>query len=173
MAPSAFASGKGEKMLSFYTVSVKYCDYLRKNDACVSINYDKKEKRPYIGILFEVDGKRYFAPLSSPKPKHRKMKNGIDFLKINNGLYGAINFNNMIPVPEMCIHKVDIMREPDSKYKNLLQNQLTWCNKNEKRIMAMAQKLYYRYVNGTLPSNVRHRCCNFSLDETMMDNWDV
>ncbi len=158
-------------MLSFYTVSVEYCDYLRRKDACVSINYDGKEKRPYIGILFEVNKKQYFAPLSSPKPKHRKMKNGIDFLKINNGIFGAINFNNMIPVPTECTHKINIMCEPDSKYKNLLQNQLTWCNENEARILSMAKKLYFSYVGGNIPNKLKSRCCNFLLDEILMDEY--
>ena len=40
----------------------------------------------------------YFVPLSSPKEKHLKMKNTLDFLKLDNGKLGAINFNNMIPV---------------------------------------------------------------------------
>lgn len=43
---------------------------------------------------------KYFAPLSSPKQKHLKMKNDIDFYKLSNGKLGAINFNNMIPVPD-------------------------------------------------------------------------
>lgn len=38
----------------------------------------------------------YFAPLSSPKPKHLKLKSKLDFLKIDNGKLGAIN--NMLPV---------------------------------------------------------------------------
>ena len=45
--------------------------------------------------LFKIEDCEYFAPLSSPKPKHKKMKNTIDFLKIKNGELGAVNFNNM------------------------------------------------------------------------------
>lgn len=33
-------------MLSFYTVDISYCDFLREKDALVSINYDKKVRRP-------------------------------------------------------------------------------------------------------------------------------
>lgn len=36
---------------------------------------------------------KYFAPLSSYKPKHEKMKNGLDFIKVGN--YAVININNM------------------------------------------------------------------------------
>ena len=37
--------------------------------------------RPYIGVLFEVDNSKYFAPLSSPKPKHLKLKTKLDFMR--------------------------------------------------------------------------------------------
>ncbi len=58
---------------------------------------------------------KYYAPLTSPKPKHLKMKNGKDFRKINGGQYGAINFNNMIPVPDSALLLIDIANEPDAK----------------------------------------------------------
>ena len=40
----------------------------------------------------------YFVPVSSPKDKHLKMKNLVDFMKLDKGALGAINFNDMIPV---------------------------------------------------------------------------
>ena len=73
----------------------KYCDYLRQFDKKVPYNYDKKELRPFIGVLFEVNNCKYFAPLSSPKPKHKNMKNTLDFFKIKDGELGAVNFNNI------------------------------------------------------------------------------
>lgn len=158
-------------MLSFYTVDISYCDFLREKDALVSINYDKKVRRPYIGMLFEVNSRQYYVPISSPKAKHKKMKNNIDFLKLNNGYYGAINFNNMIPVPMCCVHKIDIKNETDKKYKNLLMKQLTWCNKNEEKITQKAKKLYFLFVNDELPNNLKRRCCNFLLDEIRMDEY--
>ena len=59
---------------------------------------NKKGKRPYVGVVLEIDGIKYYTPFTSPKEKHRKMKNTKDFRKINQGIYGAINFNNMIPL---------------------------------------------------------------------------
>lgn len=44
----------------------QYCNYLRQFDKKVPYNYDKKELRPFIGVLFEVNECKYFAPLSSP-----------------------------------------------------------------------------------------------------------
>ena len=70
---------------SFYTVDPAYCDYLRKTDPRVPYTMDKKSIRPFVGIVLTVNDFHYYAPLTSPKPKHLHMKNQIDFLKINKG----------------------------------------------------------------------------------------
>ena len=77
--------------IGFYTIDTDYCDYLRKFDSKVPYTMDSKQTRPFIGILLTVNENTYYAPLSSPKPKHLKMKNQIDFIKINSGKWGAIN----------------------------------------------------------------------------------
>ena len=79
-------------------VDYKYCDYLRQFDSKVSYNAGNKELRPFIRILFAVEGCEYFVPLSSPKVKHINMKNNLDVVKIDGGRYRIVNFNNMIPV---------------------------------------------------------------------------
>ena len=56
-------------------VDSDYCDYLRKFDSKVIYNKRAKKLRPFIGILFKIEKWKYFAPLSSPKPKHKIMKN--------------------------------------------------------------------------------------------------
>ena len=81
-------------------------------------SYDVKEKRPFVGIILKINNINYFAPLSSPKEKHKKMKNNIDFLKINNGRDGVINLNNMIQIPYQYYYKIDISDEI-KKTKNM------------------------------------------------------
>ena len=73
------------KKIKIVKVNSNYCDYLRKFDNKVVYNVGNKELRPFVGILFKIDKCEYFAPLSSPKEKHKKLKNTIDLLKINNG----------------------------------------------------------------------------------------
>ena len=85
-----------KKKLVLVKLDSNYCDYLRNFDDKVPYNYGNKENRPFIGVLFEVGDCKYFAPLSSPKPKHLKLKTKIDFLKIDDGKLGEINFNNML-----------------------------------------------------------------------------
>lgn len=155
---------------SFFMVDAKYCDFLRKNDPCVPYTMDKKSIRPFVGIVFSVNGFHYYAPLTSPKPKHLHMKSQIDFLKIKNGEWGAINFNNMIPVPIDSLTKVEIKLSPadtkaDIDYKNLLSNQLSWCNSNRDTILKQASKLYALITQGKAWGNLAGRCCQFSLDE--------
>ena len=82
--------------MRIYIVKEDYINYLKKFDD--NIRDNKNESRPYIGILLEVNGMNYIAPLASPKEKHKSMKNNIDFFKLENGDLGVINLNNMIPV---------------------------------------------------------------------------
>ena len=158
--------------LSFYTVENEYCNWLRQSDPCVAYNMDEKQKRPFVGIVFSINGYNYYAPLSSPKPKHLNMKNQLDFLKINGGEWGAINFNNMIPVPIECLTRVE-MRITDSDttaekaYKNLLANQLSWCNSNRERIIRQARKLYVLVKEGKAHPELMKRCCDFGLCEML------
>lgn len=155
---------------SFFMVDSDYCDFLRKTDPCVPHTMDHKADRPFIGIIFTINGFHYYAPLTSPKPKHLHMKNQIDFLKINNGEWGAINLNNMIPVPAGSLKNVELKisendSEQDIAYKNLLSNQLTWCNSHKDSILKQAGKLYHIIVNGKGWRTLVSRCCNFPLDE--------
>ena len=156
-----------KKKLKFYIVTEEYMSYLKKYDEKVMDNRGIKNKRPYIGVLFEIDRKKYLAPLSSPKPKHLTMKNSLDFVKINQGKFGVINLNNMFPVIEEVIIEKNINLEEDNKYKELLVNQLDWCNKMENRdnIYRKAEKLYKEILNKKEQSRFWNRCCDFSLLE--------
>ncbi len=113
--------------------------------------------------------KKYFAPLSSPKKKHKKMKNTVDFFKIKNGELGAVNFNNMIPVNRNNYVLVDLHRNnltiSELKYQKLLREQLAWLNANYKQVKNKSCKLYQLYIDGKLSENIKARCCNFKLLE--------
>lgn len=69
--------------LSFYTVSSAYCDFLRKTDPCVPFTMDSKSVRPFVGIVFSINGFQYYAPLTSPKKKHLHMKSQIYAKEMN------------------------------------------------------------------------------------------
>lgn len=155
--------------LEIVRVDSDYCDYLRKYDSKVAYNKNEKELRPFIGILFKIDTCEYFAPLSSPKPKHKNMKNTLDFFKIKSGELGAVNFNNMIPVKESNYSLVELNKETltvaELKYQRLLKEQLSWLNNNFRQVKNKSFRLYELYNSGNLPQNIKSRCCNFKLLE--------
>lgn len=95
------------------------------------------------------------------------MKNTIDFLKIDEGKLGAINFNNMIPIPIEQCKKIDVENEPDEAYKTLLYKQINWCNDKENNIIILnkARKLYEKVISNKLPQRIIDRCCDFKLLE--------
>lgn len=156
------------KTLKLVTINPMYCNYLREFDNKVVYNNFTKKTRPFVGVLFDVKSFMYFAPLASPKAKHLTMKNTMDFLKIDNGKLGAINFNNMIPVINNQYQLVDLgvnNNVLDRQYKTMLQKQLYWLNANIYQVQYASLNLYFRYCNDTLPSNIKARCCNFKLLE--------
>ena len=111
--------------LRFYEVDFEYIEYIQKFEKKIMDSINSKSNRKFIGIVLKIDNLDYIVPLTSPKEKHKKMKNNIDFLKMDNGLLGAINFNNMFPVPKELYFEKDINLEADIKYKNLLINQIS------------------------------------------------
>ena len=157
-------------------IDYMYCDYLRKYDKRVVYNKGKKELRPFIGVLFSIGDKEYFAPLSSPKPKHQIMKNNIDFFKIDNGTLGVINFNNMIPVVESALLLIDIDAMEDSKYQRLLQNQYKCIKADREQIQLTAKRLRDTLfkkdeeLNGN-DKKIKERCCDLPLLEEVVKHY--
>lgn len=154
--------------MKIYTIRDDYIDFLRSLDP--NVLYNKKEKRPYIGIVIVVNQCNYYVPLSSPKPKHKTMRNGKDFIKLAGGTCGVINFNNMIPVIDSVLTLKDIANEQNPSYKALLMKQTKEINAIESKIKDKAQNLHNLVMTEDSLLNpydlkVKKRCCNFALLE--------
>lgn len=168
-----------QKRLSLYQIDMKYIrDLANKDENVRSVSPQlQKEKRPFVGIVIVCSDKKYCIPLSSPKPKHEKMKNDVDFTRIydKDKLLGVINFNNMIPVDESVIIpvklKVDIHDSPEVKhYKKMTAKQLDWCQKNQDSIVTKANRLYKLVTETPEKSrNLTRRCCNFKKLESVLE----
>lgn len=161
--------------MKFYHVSDGYIVYLKKFDEKVAEN--KCENRPYVGIVIQVDEIKYYAPFTSPKDKHKKMKNGKDFRKIKGGTYGAINFNNMIPVPDNVLIPIDINNETDVKYRRLLQNQYKAIAEDSASIIKTAERLRQLILteNDKLTAydkQIKERCCNLQVLEDACSQYE-
>lgn len=50
-----------KEQLMLVRLDTAYCDYLRKFDDKVPYNYNEKELRPFVGVLFRIDKLMYFA----------------------------------------------------------------------------------------------------------------
>ena len=156
--------------MQFYHIADAYVEYLRHYDSKVAKN--KQERRPYIGVVVQVGEYKYYAPFTSPKPKHIRMKNGKDFRKIGGGQYGAINFNNMIPVPDEALLLIDIAGTPDLKYRRLLQNQYKAIMADSSAIERTARRLRELVLTedeklSERDLSVKARCCNLKILEVV------
>ncbi len=156
--------------MKIYTINDDYINFLKIYDSKVPDN--KNGERPYIGIVISINELKYYAPLTSPKKKHLTMKNGKDFRKINNGIFGAINFNNMIPVLDSQIKLKDIKNETDLQYKILLNNQLRYINNDSAAIFKTANNLRMLCLKddkelSPFELTIKNRCCNFKILESV------
>lgn len=139
-----------------------YIKYLEKFSNNVKSN--KNSKRPYVGIILKINEFSYFAPLGSPKPKHEKMKELIDFIKMDEGRLGVINLNNMIPVPIKLIKAINF-EKMDNNYFRLIKKQERWIQKNKEIITKKSLNLYKLIINRK--NTIFHKRCNdFKFLET-------
>ena len=163
-------------------IRMEYTDFLRHTiESKVPLEHMGSDNlpRPFIGILIMNNEHLFVIPLTSPKAKHARMSNSLDFHKINGGEYGAINFNNMFPIinDDRIYQIIDTgynsdCSEAELQYRNLVRNQLTWLNlsHNKALVLRKAENLYNLYISGELDRKVKRRCCNFmKLQEEYMN----
>ena len=134
--------------IRFYEINAKYVDYLAPYAPHLFHNSKKGQanQRKYIGIVFQINDMEYFAPLSSFKPKHEKMKEGLDFIKILR--YAVINLNNMFPVPYSERVYVNFETIKDPNYKSLLLAEYRYIKSVQKKIQKNAAALYkHKQIN--------------------------
>ena len=160
--------------MDFFHVKDSYIEFLRQYDTRVAEN--KHESRPYVGIVVQIGEVKYYAPFTSPKRKHLRMKNAKDFRKIAQGQYGAINFNNMIPVPDSALIVQSIKAEPDLKYRRLLQNQYVAIREDWASIEKTARRLRELVISdeaelSAYDRKLKFRCCDFSKLEAVLGQY--
>lgn len=127
--------------LRLYKISDHYVHYLHSRDN--KVPYNKGAKRPYVGIVFSFGGFNYYVPMAN----HEKIKPGKHIVKLDGGRYGLLGFNNMLPIHRDALIVFDISKDPDSKYRALLQHQISLCNRIKADILNHAQLTYFDVVN--------------------------
>lgn len=159
--------------LQLFRIDEIYARYVYYQDKNVLKAFDIKNRRPFVGIILKINQFNYFAPLSFPKVKHEKMKNSIDFIKINNGRAGVINLNNVVPIPKEQYNKIDIREEiqKDKKYGIILKYQIKWCNENKEQIISKAKILYNLISEKRAKLSLKDGRCDFKFLEVKLSQF--
>ena len=132
--------------LRIYRISDHYIRFMNSRDP--KVQYNKGARRPYVGVVFSFGGFKYFVPMESPKQNHVNIKPGKHILRLDNGKYGLLGFNNMLPVHKDALIELNIDAEPDPKYRELLKRQAALCNRMKADILNHAQLTYFDVVSG-------------------------
>ena len=149
--------------IKIYGVKDIYIKYLSQYQEHLFLHEGGSFGRKYIGTVLEINGFFYFAPLSSFKSKHKKMKESVDFIKIKD--YAVVNINNMIPVPKEQLIELDINAEKDPHYKFLLQAESREINKQKDRIRKNAEIVYNHKKRNKDSTPLAKRTNDFGLLE--------
>ena len=85
-------------------------------------------------------------------------------------LKGTLQIGTMIPVPDDAIELYDVENEPDRAYKDLVNEEIIYIRKNQKKIMKNAKILYSKRKAG-VGNKVVQSCLDFEALEKECDNW--
>ncbi len=164
-------------MIEIYNIDEKYTQFLYMHDKHIILEHlsEGKRARPFVGAVVDIDGFSYYVPMTSPKKRFEKMSgNELDTYMIHEGTLGALNLNNMIPLPKKIakhlLKKVDItIQEDDSvtdkKYKVMMNRQIYYLLRDEADITRKCHALHKQYKKGNLPHYIVSRCCKFPVLE--------
>lgn len=151
--------------LEIYEIDSTYIEYLSAFEEHLFKNKKLTQKfsRKYIGIILEIGDYKYFAPLSSFKPKHKRLCETDDFIKI--GTYSVINLNNMFPAPLSLCTQIFISNIKEESYKNLLRAEYRIIKQKSNKIINNAKIIYNHKLINDGKSKLSKRCNDFKLLE--------
>lgn len=171
--------------IEFLHVNAEFISKLEKIDSRVQNNYSDSDlkkpfthQKPYVsGILLSVNNRKYIAPLTSPKEKHKNLdEKSIKVIfriqkhyKKNNKIeeLGVILLNNMIPYVKEETRKIEF-NTLDKSYKNLLEKQYKIIKDNIEKINRIAEFTYQQGCNRT-EKFFDKICCDFKKLEDFCD----
>jgi protein AbiQ len=149
-----------DKQLDFYQVDADYITYLLKFDSRVpKVDYSAAGayEKFLCGIVLNIHGHDYFAPISSFRTPQRT---NIIIKDVNGKDVSSIRFSFMIPVPPDAVSVKRIADEPSEKYRVLLNMELQYCRRNAKAIYSRARFVYDAVTVKQDPLMVKN-CCDF------------
>ena len=155
-----------EGKFSVYEIDPMYLEYLSKYDK----NVRKKSNRKYYGILITKEKTDYCIPFTS-KVKKRNPKLTIN-IKNKKEVIAQLTINNMIPVIDDVVHKVNIKND---KSKYYLYRELYFLRKYDviQEILNKAEKVLnvLNDKNNIDFDFFKVVCCKFNLLEMKSNEW--
>lgn len=160
--------------LFFYDVDVDYVKYLKKAETdkrgftrVPDIEY-QNEKKMVCGVVLEINGFKYYVPVSSYKTKQdNNILIRLDDDKFN-PVKGSLRFNYMFPVDDKYISKRDFSKEKPGRAE-FLRRQWVFCNTIVDDIKEMALSTYNSVIEGTDKGLVKASCAFKTLEEAAMN----
>lgn len=173
--------------MKLYSVADEYIKYIRKSFPRVYSNKETERvyTRKYVGVVIEINGYKYYIPLSSPKEQHDYIiidgkkcirKDSLIVMRIvskkedKSELKGTLQIGTMIPVPDEALELYDADGEKDQAYKDLVNEELIYIRKNESKIIKNAKVLYSKRKNGDTSKMITN-CLDFIAIEKQCDKW--
>lgn len=147
--------------MKFYEVEPDYLEYLRNYESKVPyIQYENRNQKFFCGIVLEIDGFKFYAPVSSNKDKKYT-----DYPMYSNqkSCLGTIRFAYMVPVPNNQLKVKDFSKVPDEKYRSLLNKQWNFCKHKRNQIQKKAEIVYNGVVKNENKPRFASACCDFEL----------
>ncbi|MDR1701246.1 MAG: type III toxin-antitoxin system ToxN/AbiQ family toxin [Sporomusaceae bacterium] len=155
-------------------VDEEYLNWIRiKYEARIpNTDYGEGKYKPFFGSLFRIGELIYVTQVSSPKPRHNKLKNSIDFFKIHRPvsdiLIAVVNLNFMFPVHESLVKDIEYRdidkycsfknTDEKNKYIDLMRVEMQEINKLD---IVTASKRLYQLKYDKPNHNASLRCFDF------------
>lgn len=158
--------------MKFYVIDDAYIKHLQLSDEKVR---EIKGTRPYIGVVFEVDGVEFLAPLTSYKLKQDNIPDTFPLIfkmhELGNeeNKLGMVQLNNMVPVLSSEKTLLGLLTQ-EPKYQNLLNLQQQYLRNNKEKLKKKAKKLYKIVFKGYVKGLI-NQCCDFSALEAAMKTY--
>lgn len=161
--------------LFFYDVDADYVKYLKAAEKTKrgftrvpDVEYEN-ERKMVCGVVLEMNGYKYYVPVSSYK---KKQPNNL-LIRLEddsfNQVKGSLRFNFMFPVDDRYITKCDFNKEKPGR-KEFLRRQWVFCNTITTDIKEMAEDTYNGVISGADAALI-NASCDFKLLEEAAQNY--
>ena len=181
--------------LSFYKINETYIEPLQIIDSDVRISTGEKSTRPYVGVVFTIQDRLFFAPLSSPakfpntlnsndlkiakakKSNIEKRRLSIKFINNKHVHLCNVIIGKIIPVPSSQISEISINNllsstvSSERKYGDLFQKEYYAINAMKDTIYDKALRFYTKSITNTLPKHNKTHCVDLQKAIAYHDSW--